>query len=65
MQLPTDEYTYGIGDRVLVGGTIGTVKGQANEEGYPDTFKIELTDDDGFKFRRWFPEHDVQKARTH
>lgn len=60
-----DDYEYGIGDRVSVGSQIGTVKGQSNEDGYPDSFKIELTDDDGFKYRRWFPEHDVSKARSH
>lgn len=60
-----DEYTYGIGDRVSVGPQIGIVRGQSNEEGYPDAFKIELTDDDGFKYRRWFPEHDIKKARSH
>lgn len=60
-----DEYTYGIGDRVLVGTQTGIVRGQSNEDGYPDSFKIEVTDDDGFKFRRWFPEHDLEKARSH
>lgn len=60
-----DEYEFGVGDRVLVGATEGIVKGQSNEEGYPDAFKIELADDDGFKFRRWFPKHEVSKARNH
>ncbi len=59
------DYAFGIGDRVLVGTQSGIVKGQANEVGYPDTFKIELIDDDGFKFRRWFPQHDIEKGRVH
>lgn len=60
-----DEFTFGIGDRVQVGTTIGEVVGQSVERDYPDSFKIELTDEDGFKYRRWFPEHEVSKARSH
>lgn len=61
----SDYYKFGIGDRVLVGTQSGIVKGQANEDGQPDTFKIEFLDDDGFPFRREFAEHFIEKARAH
>lgn len=63
--MSANDYAFGIGDRVVVGTQPGTIKGQANEEGYPDTFKIEFMDDDGFPFRREFAEHFIAKARAH
>lgn len=60
-----EDYAFGIGDCVLVGNNEGVVVGQSNTQHEPDSFKIKFTDEDGFPFSRWFPEHEVSKARMH
>lgn len=63
--MSADDYTFGIGDRVLVGTNEGIVKGQRNENGHTDHFTVQFIDDEGFPFRREFAEYFIEKARVH